>query len=140
MNRRSIKILTAFFLVAAFFLGAAFFLVAAGLLFLEAAALVAALSLKDPLFLVSSPSATALFKAFKYMPFIHFLSLGRLACMCFLIAMEEDPVRSLSAEMASKIPALYDMLLVVVESCCLCGVTTKKIMMLVRDRCTDGRI
>ena len=30
--------------------------------------------------------------------------------------MEEDPVRSLSAEMASKIPALYDMMMVV--GCC----------------------
>ncbi len=28
--------------------------------------------------------------------------------MCFLMAMEEEPVRSLSSAMAAKIPALYD--------------------------------
>ena len=29
--------------------------------------------------------------------------------MCFLIAMDDEPVRSLSSVMAAKIPALYDM-------------------------------
>lgn len=28
--------------------------------------------------------------------------------MCFLIAMDEDPLRSLSSEIALTIPALYD--------------------------------
>jgi hypothetical protein len=32
--------------------------------------------------------------------------------MCFLMAMEEDPVRSLSSVMALMIPALYDMVMV----------------------------
>ena len=32
--------------------------------------------------------------------------------MCFLMAMEEEPVRSLSSVMAAKIPALYDMMVV----------------------------
>jgi hypothetical protein len=31
--------------------------------------------------------------------------------MCFLMAMEEEPVRSLSSEMALTIPALYDIVL-----------------------------
>ena len=49
------------------------------------------------------------------MPFNHFLSVGRLACMCFLTAMEEEPVRSLSSVMAVMIPDLYDMLMIVLN-------------------------
>ena len=44
--------------------------------------------------------------------FIHFLPLGSLACITFLMAMEEEPVRSLSSVMAETIPALYDMVVV----------------------------
>ena len=59
--------------------------------------------------LVRTPSATAFFNAFKNMVLSHFLSAGRLACMCFLMAMDEEPLRSLRASMALMISALYDM-------------------------------
>ena len=52
-------------------------------------------------------------KAFKNIPFIHFLSAGKLSCMCFLMAMEEEPVRSLSSVIAAMIPVLYDMVEIV---------------------------
>ena len=39
----------------------------------------------------------------------HFLSEDMLACMCFLMAIEEEPERSLSSVIAAMIPALYDM-------------------------------
>ena len=50
------------------------------------------------------------FKAFKNIPLSHFLSARLLACMCFLMAIEEEPVRSLSSVMAAMIPALSDMM------------------------------
>ena len=58
------------------------------------------------------PSATIFFKAPKNMVFNHFLSVGREACMDFLMAMEDEPVRSLSPVMAVMIPALYDMVMI----------------------------
>lgn len=39
-----------------------------------------------------------------------------LTCMCFMMAMEEDPVRSLMSVMAAMIPALYDILDII---CCV---------------------
>ena len=45
----------------------------------------------------------------------HFLSEDMFACMCFLMAIEEEPERSLSSVMAAMIPALYDMVAVVVS-------------------------
>ena len=47
--------------------------------------------------------------AFKKMPLAHFLSAGKAAIMCFLMACMEEPVRSLRSVMAVMIPALYDM-------------------------------
>mmetsp|Transcript_12273 Transcript_12273/g.24961 ORF Transcript_12273/g.24961 Transcript_12273/m.24961 type:complete len:127 (+) Transcript_12273:786-1166(+) len=44
------------------------------------------------------------------MAFIHFLSEGMLACMCFLMAIMEEPVRSFNSSIALMIPALYDIL------------------------------
>jgi len=104
-----------FFFGAAFFSGVAFFLGAATFLGLEAAFapfLVSALSLYEFLTWTRSPSTTAFFNAFKNIPFNHFLSAGRSACMCFLMAIEEEPVRSLSSVMAAIIPALYDMVMI----------------------------
>ena len=74
--------------------------------------LVVSTELVRTLICTKSPSATAFFSAFKNMPFSHFLSAGRLACMCFLIAMDEEPVRSLSSVMAMIIPALYDIVMI----------------------------
>ena len=53
-----------------------------------------ALNLYLPLFLTKSPHSTPSFNAFKKVVFIHFLSAERLACMLFLMAMEEEPERS----------------------------------------------
>jgi hypothetical protein len=61
---------------------------------------------------MKSPAATPSLSALRKVPFIHFLSADMLACMCFLMAMEEEPVLSLSSEMALMIPALYDMVLI----------------------------
>ena len=44
-----------------------------------------------------------------------------LTCKCFLMAMEEEPVRSLSSVMAAMIPALYDMMMLLVETFCRGG-------------------
>lgn len=96
-----------FFLGVAFYLGAAFFFEAA-FFGLEAAAaffLQSALSLYELLTWTRSPPATAFFRALKNVAFIHFLWAGKFACMCFLIAMVEEPVPSLSSVMAAMIPA-----------------------------------
>jgi hypothetical protein len=58
------------------------------------------------LFWINAPLATLALSDDKNTLFCHALSLGSLACMCFLIAIMEDPVRSLSSAIASKIPCL----------------------------------
>ena len=97
----------AVFFLGAVFLGAAFFLGAflgfpADLAF----SLKAALNLYEALTFTKSPASTPSLRALRKAAFIHFLSAARLACMCFLMAMEEEPVRSLSSVMALTIPAL----------------------------------
>jgi len=52
----------------------------------------------EALFWTRVPSATIFFKAAKNVAFIHLLSLGMLACMVFLMAMEEEPVWSLRGD------------------------------------------
>ncbi len=52
------------------------------------------------------PLATIFFKAPKNMAFNHFLLVGRVAYMDFLMVMEDEPVRSLSPVMTVMIPAL----------------------------------
>ena len=72
-----------------------------------------ALSLYELLICARSPSATAFFNALKNMLFNHLLMAGRLPCMCFLMEMEEEQVRSFSSVMAVMIPALCDMVMIV---------------------------
>mmetsp|Transcript_30990 Transcript_30990/g.64251 ORF Transcript_30990/g.64251 Transcript_30990/m.64251 type:complete len:378 (-) Transcript_30990:405-1538(-) len=96
-----------FFVAVAVFLGITFLGLGFGLLASTNFFLHSALNLNDCLFWTKSPALTPSLSALRNMAFIHFLSEGRSACMCFLMAIMEEPVRwSLREEMALMIPAL----------------------------------
>jgi hypothetical protein len=98
--------------VAAFFLGAV-------VAFLTAVAAVFGLAvdfflkscdnLYELLVWTRSPAATAALRLAREVAFCHFLSFGSEAIIALLMAIMEEPERSLSSAIAWVIPALYDM-------------------------------
>ena len=84
-----------------------------GAAFLVMAFLASAESLYEFFTWTNSPEATPFLRVAKKVALAHGLSWGIFDCMYFLMAMVEEPVRSFNAEIASIIPALYDILDVV---------------------------